>query len=613
MDSSSPVLSLRARRSRVPLSCDPCRARKLKCNREKPCQNCTARNEQTNCRFKGQASKSALAGHTNGDLRARIEHLEGLVRRLAEQQPQNSITTPESQDDNEEDQSSPSAGMTVVDGLHSVYRAGDDWDDVLHEVYCVFSYAVIALSPVDGSSLLFGHVKPVERVEILSSLPSRPELDKLIAEFFAPNFPITIPPIIHEPTFMQEYDQHWKNPTNTNFIWLGLLFSILGIMMLSYHQFHEPEAYEGRSELLFQLYRIRTAQCLLAGDMAKCLPYTIETLRFNATAELNRKDDNRRGLWIMTGVIIRAAINMGYHRDAQHSSSISPLQAEYRRRVWLAVTSMDNMSSVQCGFPRSASTFYSDTKEPRNVHEWEMSDEMTVLPPSRPLTEPTQVTYLIVKGRLTNALGRIADLNNSPRVSYETVLDIDKTLHETYENFPSHMKVDKQRTNSSSSISLASMYHKGMCTLHRRFMAKSGRRGNGQFRLSRNRCIESALAILGYQEILQPTWYEFAQARQVCVLAAMILFLELELRKRFPEEKTDDHNDAFLIHALEKSCSLWRDASKSCDEAGRVYDVLMNMMSSQTSVEIPWLNEKDLSMDIDWVRSFLLFFPFFRY
>ena len=156
--------------------------------------------------------------------------------------------------------------------------------------------------------------------------------------------------------------------------------------MLSYHQFGEPPDYEGISESLFQLYRLRTAQCLIIGDIGKCLPYTLETLRFNATAELNRKDDSSRGLWIMTGVIVRAAINMGYHRDPSQSSSISILQAEYRRRVWLSVIGVDDMASFIVGFPRMMPEIYSDTMEPHNLHDWEFSDDTTVLPPSTPLT-----------------------------------------------------------------------------------------------------------------------------------------------------------------------------------------------------------------------------------
>jgi hypothetical protein len=273
--------------------------------------------------------------------------------------------------------------------------------------------------------------------------------------------------------------------------------------MLSYLQFDEPPEYEGISESLFQLYRLRTAQCLIIGDIAKCLPYTLETLRFNATAELNRKDDNSRGLWIMTGVMVRAAINMGYHRDPPQSSSISILQAEYRRRVWLSVIGMDDMASFLVGFPRMMPAIYSDTVEPRNLHDWELSDDTTVLPPSRPLTEPTPATYMIVKGRLFRALGRITDFNNTPSLgSYDTVLEIDNSLHEAYQNFPPHLKVysstgdfDSFKNKSDlSNLQLESMYHRGMCTLHRKFIAKG--RLDPQYNLSRDRCISYLGAIL---------------------------------------------------------------------------------------------------------------------
>lgn len=409
--------------------------------------------------------------------------------------------------------------------------------------------------------------------------------------------------------------------------------------MLSYHQFDEPPEYEGISESLFQLYRLRTAQCLIIGDIAKCLPYTLETLRFNATAELNRKDDNSRGLWIMSGVIVRAAINMGYHRDPSQSSSISILQAEYRRRVWLSVIGMDDMASFLVGFPRMMPAIYSDTMEPRNLHDWELSDDTTVLPTSRPLTEPTPVTYMIVKGCLFRALGRVTDFNNTPSLgSYDTVLEIDNSLYEAYQNFPPHLKVyggkgDFNSIKSKSDLSnlqLESMYHRGMCTLHRKFIAKG--RLDPQYNLSRDRCISSALALLDCQHILEPSWYKFSQTRQMLTLAAMILFLELEHRRRGPDMDTSSDSSA-LLQALEKSCALWKDAKSSCDEAWRVYQILVGMLSSfqtvagtsssqtQTSeplFEFPGLSpqfqpingslslEKDLfamsnEMDIDWV------------
>ena len=360
--------------------------------------------------------------------------------------------------------------------------------------------------------------------------------------------------------------------------------------MLSYHQFDEPAEYEGISESLFQLYRLRTAQCLIIGDISKCLPYTLETLRFNATAELNRKDDNSRGLWIMTGVIVRAAINMGYHRDPSQSSSISILQAEYRRRVWLSVIGMDDVASFLVGFPRMIPEIHSDTMEPRNLHDWELSDDTTVLPPSRPLTEPTSATYMIIKGRLFRALGRVTDFNNTPSLgSYSTVLEIDNALFGAYQNFPPHMRVHSGKNgfnlfkNKSdfSNLQLESMYHKGMCTLHRKFIAKS--RLDSQYNLSRDRCISSALALLDYQHILEPSWYKFSQTRQMLTLAAMILFLELEHRRRDPNMDNSSDSGA-LLQALEKSCTLWADAEGFCDEASRVYQILAGMLSSFQTV-----------------------------
>jgi len=71
--------------------------------------------------------------------------------------------------------------------------------------------------------LLFGHVEQIEIIEILATLPPKPEVDKLIGQFFdRKTFPITVarklrqivfhtthkltksPAILHEQTFMRE-------------------------------------------------------------------------------------------------------------------------------------------------------------------------------------------------------------------------------------------------------------------------------------------------------------------------------------------------------------------------------------------------------------------------
>ncbi len=81
-------------------------------------------------------------------MRQRIDHLEGLVKRLIAQRqeiPPNDVVC--SQDSpkpgtgfvmttvaSDASDVACSAGTTVIDGVHSVYKGADDWSDVLQEV-----------------------------------------------------------------------------------------------------------------------------------------------------------------------------------------------------------------------------------------------------------------------------------------------------------------------------------------------------------------------------------------------------------------------------------------------------------------------------------------------
>lgn len=180
----------------------------------------------------------------NGDAtRKRIDHLEDLVKKLiAERQApsakpnsysNHTVPAPESLGC---DAVPPSpldagprepdgAGETVIDGAHSVYHGGDEWYTVLREVRRVFlspglsstladlgrnqindlkktynqqdthdyNFRPTYSHTVDGSGLLYSQVKPIERIEILSTLPPKSEVDRLIAHFFNREvFPIAV-------------------------------------------------------------------------------------------------------------------------------------------------------------------------------------------------------------------------------------------------------------------------------------------------------------------------------------------------------------------------------------------------------------------------------------
>lgn len=148
---------------------------RLKCNREKPCQNCTARDERSTCNYKGSKNGSTPSAHQEDHgvdlMQQRIDHLEGLVKKLIAQRPDSSpssrvytqdspgsltgpVTTASSLDASDV---ACSTGTTVIDGSQSVYKGADDWYDVLQEVsllpsilrafhfsFCAFLFAFLA-------------------------------------------------------------------------------------------------------------------------------------------------------------------------------------------------------------------------------------------------------------------------------------------------------------------------------------------------------------------------------------------------------------------------------------------------------------------------------------
>lgn len=308
---------------------------------------------------------------------------------------------------------------------------------------------------------------------------------------------------------MLDYERHWDNPQNTGIMWLALLFSMLSLTMLTYHMNQEePPEYEGISLSLFELYRLRTTQCLIIGDITKCAPHTLEAMIYNIMAEWSQGKENNTQVWMMIGLLVRTALQSGYHRDPSNYPEISIFQGEMRRRVWAVVYGIDILTSFLVGLPNMIDTLNSDTHAPRNLHEWELHPDMTVLPPSRPRSEITPISYLLAKDRIVMVLGKILPLLNTlGKVPYEMVLKLDDELANAFEDIPASLKMQNKEISSldppslvNKRIQLEFLYHQTVCVLHRKYLVE-GRR-NVKYIRSYHRCMESAMLLLAQQSFL---------------------------------------------------------------------------------------------------------------
>ena len=109
------------------------------------------------------------------------------------------------------------------------------------------------------------------------------------------------------------------------------------------------------------------------------------------------------------GIFIRLAMRLGYHRDSARHSSISPFEGEMRRRIWAIIYQLDILASFQLGLPSMIPDEYCDTHAPKNLDYSDFGPDTTVLPPSRPLSDNTAITYTIVKSKVMGVFKRIVD------------------------------------------------------------------------------------------------------------------------------------------------------------------------------------------------------------
>ncbi|KAF7157059.1 hypothetical protein CNMCM5623_001047 [Aspergillus felis] len=521
-------------------------------------------------------------------------------------------------EESDTEQVTKSFGIMKVDNNKSYYISDAHWASVLSDIAEVRNYfhthkkqyeeqaekikTTKLPSDVPGSTLLLGAMKPASRAEIMSSFPSRYTTDMLIARYFNSYDPATL--ILHGPTFQAQYNKHWEDPSQTCIVWVGMLFAMMRLAMLSYNQEgDEPPEFRGKSLDMAGTFRNLVAQCLTLADYTKPYPYLIETFIFHLHGDFRQTKEADVSVWVLVGVVARLAMRMGYHRDSKVFPNISPFQGEMRRRVWAFVRQSDLLFSFQVGLPSMIRTVDSDTELPRNLYDDDFDENCKELPPSRPPNEPTPISYLIAKARLAYVFGRVTELTSSVQSeSYDKVMELDAELRRARDLIPEHLVVrpfEECQLDPSNLImsrfGIMSVYHKAQCVLHRPYIVLA--RGNPRFTYSRKACIDSAMELLRFQSMLhaetRPTGRLRTKQNRVnslssndYLLAATIVCFDLYHGLKL-QAGGRDSGDAFawgrerrqeMIMALQRSREIWdelRDESLEAWKAAGIIGVML--------------------------------------
>lgn len=611
------------------------------------------RGDASSCSFAapGTRKKNAAQGNASpDDMQNRIDRLEGLVLSLMTNGSQSAgpaaaaaaisrsqsdsvgsmpqelgddddmIKEEEGEEDSDVDGVANSLGVLKVDPDKgkSMYIGDSHWHLVLQDIAEVKNYFVVHKkeleknyekikqskphTAIDGPAFLFNTSSPLSDEELRAALPPKHAVDKLVTRYFNSHDPAVH--ILHSPTFHQELHDHWIDPSKTSIVWLGLLNAILSLAMQSYHKIgDEPLEWKGQTLDLAAEYRLRTVQCLVNSDYTKSALYTLETLILYVHGEYASRWDAEVGIWVIIGMVVRLSIRMGLHRDPSNYPNLTPYQGEMRRRVWMFIRQMDTLFSFQLALPGMIRNSDTDTALPRNIFEDEFGPDSKVLPPARPSSEPTPVSYMITKGQIAAEFGAILEeintVNGKPP-TYDDILSRDNRLRDVKNNMAPHLRMRpiEECTHDPASLlmqrfGLELMWQKTVCVLHRKYLARAHQ--NPRYAHSRRACVDASMEILRCQAQLhresQPggrmrtmKWYISSLTNHDYLLGAMILCLDLyyDSMAQSMEERPQNYDPYFwspdqraeMMHALENSQSIWKEAVETSVEAYKASNII---------------------------------------
>ncbi|KAI1205253.1 putative fungal-specific transcription factor [Annulohypoxylon truncatum] len=544
------------RRDKPQLSCNLCRRRKLRCDRQHPsCSSCLLRGQT--CTYAENQGLAMPPDRTAvPSLHNRIVYLESLVKSLmpnpqiAGNQNSGAIADmpppPESSRIHDQVNTSPEdtlmeerseAGSMRLSASEVRYVGGDHWAAILDSIADLKDHFdrdenlklantpdqtqddsggdPVGRPPSPHALLLYGARRANSRDEILAALPPKTAVDRYISRFFN-RLDLVASSAVHGPTFVREYEAFWANPVGaSSIIWVGLLFSMICLALLASDASDSERGCEAE-QLQINLYREKIVQCLIMGEYTKSAPYGLETLINYVYIEFMMGVDAGKDIWFLLALEVNLAMRMGYQRDPSHFSGISPLQAEMRRRLWATVLLGDTLISNQMGMPCMISSNQYDTAEPRNLNDDDLDESMTELPPPRPETEYTTTLGIIARRRVLVALNHVSGVVSSIKAaSYAEVMQVDGILRQAVASIPPPLKMKPLAVSVTDTphiimarLFLRHLHLKGDIMLHRRFLyAESTSKDEDTFAYSRKACLDASLSSLEIQDLLDRELY----------------------------------------------------------------------------------------------------------
>ncbi|KAF2737626.1 hypothetical protein EJ04DRAFT_520928 [Polyplosphaeria fusca] len=537
------------RRRRPAVSCTLCRKRKVRCNRETPCNNCL-RSKTAICVYEAEThtlsrdkAASKLANrhppsstsattpstpstqsttHEVESLKGRISELETQLPKLTPVSPSRPATdifgcnvpstnagigvSPNPAFDGSyyveqgskffgEGQALP-RGITHKDRMfgQSHWVNGVTWiQDIIEilepKLHNESSDAVSKLARAKALSRIIKKQRtPPWPTAPTVDMPSKEVADELVDIYLRTLEPVYR--ILHIPSFRSDYEALWTSQNEPNEGYMVQLKLVLAI----------------GASMRDDTFSLRTSasRWVMEGITYASAPalkskFGIQFLQINLLVLIAREavDVASEMTWISAGSLLRIAIQMGLHRDPSRLPKRSIFLAEMRRRLWNTIIELNLQSSLTSGGPPLFSMEDFDTQPPKNLDDEQLSTDNPVACPEETYTQCS--IAIALRTTLPLRLAVVKQLNDLySRTSYDQTLRLHSELKDAYK----HVYRALQRWNRDNDAPSSSRFeirmvdfimHRYISSLHMPFFGP--RFHDSAYAFSRKVVVESSLKI----------------------------------------------------------------------------------------------------------------------
>lgn len=421
---------------RIPISCENCRQRKIRCitsSYQAPCDTCLRRGYASSCRFRRQDSYDPRG--SGPERLVDVSALEDLLRQniavtgaLLSKRNETRLPSPDSSPgalphlDAVERRGTPeparqSGRLVTTPSNHVRFvptnGSGDsDLIDAMHGSTpdCSTGFPFFELSRPSGVS--------EELLDMLPPLPQVEELKSVYFQVFSPLFHV-----LHDPTFHARYEEFKQDPRSVSLSFLALLFVILSLSVTALDDDNpllrdlgrDPSPGENIRSLSAK-YRGAAMRCLVADNfMFRHNLCTVQSLVLLIYA-INHAQGPA---WSLLGTTLHIAVAIGCAVDPSRLN-VDRVEAEERRRCWAALQMLYTIQNTCLG---NLMPFRIDSRVdlPADIDDEDLS--LDQCPNDDPSAFPTKMTYLLYKFRLYNLAFDICQLSSPAEHAKVSALD----------------------------------------------------------------------------------------------------------------------------------------------------------------------------------------------